>query len=348
MIKVEGGAPLEAGRCKIIAEAGANHNNSVDSAIEMAARAKDSGAWAVKFQMYKSASLVAPSAPVYWDDKFGARTQRDAFLKSDKLDYNEYIDVFQASRDLGIIGFATPFDLDAVEVMAAAAAPLYKIASGDVTYRDLIVATAQTGKPVILSTGASTMEEITRAIEWSGLGPERLILLACTLTYPTPDPDANYARITTLANELSPYLIGFSDHTLGVDGTWVAASLGAVVIEKHYTLEKTAPDIPDHAMSVEPGELRQMVAIAERAALLRGSAELVVAESELPARQNARRSAATTHELSAGAVLTPRDLTALRPGTGIEPHRLGELIGRTLVRDMPAGSILSWSDLAEV
>ena len=139
---------------------------------------------------------------------------------------------------------------------------------------------------MLLATGASTVQEIRDAIEWMGLGPEQLALLVCTLTYPTPDPDGHFARLDSFRREFDPYLIGFSDHTRGVAGAWMTAALGGVCIEKHYTIDKTLPDVPDHAMSVEPGELAEMVAACERASVLRGEDWIGVRQSEEPgARQ---------------------------------------------------------------
>ena len=133
MIEVEGAPPLRAGACRVVAEAGANHNNSVERAIEMAVRAAESGAWGVKYQLYKADSLVVRNSPKYWQDDIGTATQFEAFKKSDHLDYSAYDDVFAACRDLGIVGFATPFDLAAVEALENAGTPIYKIASGDIT-----------------------------------------------------------------------------------------------------------------------------------------------------------------------------------------------------------------------
>jgi sialic acid synthase SpsE len=255
---VAGAAPLRGSTCRVIAEAGANHNNSVARAIEMARRAAAAGAWAIKFQLYKADTISVPQSPKYWRDPFGTATQHEAFQLSDKLDYAVYAEIAAACRELGIVFFATPFDLAAVDALEAMDVPLYKIASADITHRPLLEAVAATGKPVVLSTGASTEEEIHRAVGWMGLGPERLVLLVCTLTYPTPDADAHFARLCTFRRAFAPYLIGTSDHTLGTAGAWMTAALGGVCIEKHYTIDKGLPDVPDHAMSVDPDELAEM------------------------------------------------------------------------------------------
>lgn len=341
VIEVAGHEPLRAGACRVIAEAGANHNNSVERAIEMARRAAEAGAWAVKYQLYKADTISVRDSPKYWSDEIGTDSQFQAFEKSDKLDYDEYGAVADACRELGIAFFATPFDLGAVEAMEQMRCPLYKIASGDITHKPLLEAVAATGKPVLLSTGAATVEEIHRAMEWMGIGPERLCLLACTLTYPTPDEDANFATVPEYQREFAPFLIGTSDHTLGAAGAWMTAALGGVCIEKHYTLDKTLGDVPDHAMSVDPPELAEMVQACERAAVLRGESWIGVRESERPARQMARRSVVLERDVPSGQPLARADLGFKRPGTGLEPAAADAIVGRSLRDDGARGLVLT-------
>ena len=189
------------------------------------------------------------------------------------------------------------------------------------------------------------MQEVGEAIAWTGLGPDRLALLACTLTYPTPDPDGHFARIDTFRREFAPYLIGTSDHTRGVAGAWMTGALGGVCIEKHYTIDKRLPDVPDHAMSVEPGELAEMVAACDRAAVLRGEGWIGVRASEQPARANARRSIVFERDVAAGTPLTEADLGFKRPGTGLAPSELHTVLGRRLRDARRRGALLSHGDL---
>jgi sialic acid synthase SpsE len=338
-------APLEAGACRVIAEAGANHNNSVERAIEMSKQAASAGAWAIKFQLYKAESISVRRSPKYWTDEIGTETQFEAFQRSDRLDYADYRPVAEACRELGIIFFATPFDLAAVDALEEMQVPLYKIASGDITHRPLLEAVAATGKPMLLSTGASTEDEIRRAVEWTGLGPDKLVLLVCTLTYPTSDEDADFARIETFRREFDPYLIGMSDHTLGTPGGWLAAGLGAVCIEKHYTLDKSLPDVPDHKISVDAGELAELVRACDQASVLRGDAAIGVRPSEEPARESARRSIVLERAVDAGHTLSAADLGFKRPGTGIPPFRLDEVVGRTVTRRLEADTLLQAGDV---
>jgi N,N'-diacetyllegionaminate synthase len=344
-VAVKGAEPIREGACRVIAEAGANHNNSVETAIEMARRAAEAGAWGVKYQLYRAETISVPESPKYWKDEIGTVSQYEAFKKSDHLDYAAYGDVAAACRELGIVFFATPFDLDAVDALENMDAPIYKIASGDITYRPLIEAVAATGKPVLLSTGAATREEVHNAIEWSGLEPDRLVLLVCTLAYPTPDEDGHFARIPTFAETFSPYLIGMSDHTLGPAGAWMTAALGGVCIEKHYTLDKTLPDIPDHRISVEPPELEEMVEACRRAATLRGENWIGVRSAEEPARVGARRSIVLERPVARGQRIADQDIGYKRPGTGLSPARLNEVVGRTARRELARGRVLSDDDL---
>ena len=346
-VRVEGHTSLQEGACRVIAEAGANHNNSVERAIEMARRAAEAGAWAIKFQLYKADTISVQESPKYWEDPFGTSTQYEAFKLSDRLDYGAYGEIAAACSELGIVFFATPFDLPAVDALEAIDAPLYKIASADITHRSLIEAVAETGKPLLLSTGAATAEEVHQAVEWADLGPDRLVLLVCTLTYPTPDEDAHFQRIASFRAEFAPYPIGTSDHTLGVAGAWMTAALGGVCIEKHYTIDKRLPDVPDHAMSVDPGELAEMVATCDRAATLRGDPSIGVRASEVPARENARCSIVLERDVRGGSALTSEDLGFKRPGTGIPPFELDRVVGMRLRSDQPRGTILSYDHLLE-
>ena len=174
-IEVAGASAIEAGQCRVIAEAGANHNNSVDKAIAMSKAAADAGAWAIKFQLYRAGTLTVPDSPKYWDDPFGTATQYEAFKLSDKLDYSAWRDVAEACREFGILFFATPFDLPAVEALEAIDVPIYKLASADITHRVLIEALADTGKPLLMSdsvlrtrtTNARTQNICRWTINWT-------------------------------------------------------------------------------------------------------------------------------------------------------------------------------------
>ena len=347
-VEVRGAQPLREGVCRVIAEAGANHNNSVDTAVRLVEEAAGAGAWAIKFQMYKADRLAAVDSPKYWTDSIGTTSQYEAFKLSDQLPYGAWAEVAQAARQSDIVFFSTPFDMEAVAALEAIAVPLYKIASADITHEPLLREVAATGKPMLVSTGAATLDEIERAIEWIGYGPDRLVLLACTLTYPTPDEDGSFARIEYLRQHVGPYLVGSSDHTLGTAGAWMASALGAVCIEKHYTLDNDMPDVPDHAMSVTPTQLAEMVGICDRASLLRGMPVLEVLASERPARELARRSIVAGVDIAAGVEVTEDMLDYRRPGTGIPPADARVVIGSTALVHIDEGTTLQKSMLSDV
>ncbi len=340
-VTVAGAEPIRAGACRVIAEAGVNHNNSIDRAIELAQRAAEAGAWGVKYQLYKAGSIAVRESPKFWSDDIGTSTQYEAYSLSDGIDYGAYGEIAAACAEAGIVFFATPFDHDALEALERLDVAIHKVASADITNRPLLEAVASTGKPVMLATGASTLEEVRDAVEWMGLGPDKLVILACTLTYPTPDEDGHFARIEGFRREMDPYLIGSSDHTLGIAGAWMTAALGGVCIEKHYTLDPGLPDVPDHSISVTPDQLAEMVAAADRAATLRGDAWIGVRDSEIPARTYARRSVVLQRDVAADEPLTPEHLAIKRPGTGIAPAELGAVVGRRLKEATPAGTVLT-------
>lgn len=342
IVRVPGAEPLLQGSCRVVAEAGANHNNSVDQAVELTRRAAEAGAWAIKFQMYKAERLAHADSEKYWTDDIGTRTQFEAFKLSDHLPYEAWREVAVEAEAAGILFFSTPFDFRAVAELENIDAPLYKVASADITHAPLLREIALTGKPMLLSTGASTLDEIERALEWIGHGPDLVVPLACTLTYPTPDPDGSFARIEYLRHHLSDYLIGSSDHTLGVAGAWMASALGAVCIEKHYTLDNDQPDVPDHRMSVIPSQLAEMVSACDRGALLRGTLQLEVLESEQPARRLARRSIVAAKDIGAGTVITEEMLDYRRPGTGIPPFESKKLVGMRAAVDIGSDAALQW------
>jgi sialic acid synthase SpsE len=341
-ILVPGHPAIAEGDCQVVAEAGANHNNDVQAAIDMAVSAARAGAWAIKFQLYKAESLTVPDSPKYWQDSIGTRSQFEAFKLSDHLDYDQWGPVADACRDLGIVFFATPFDLDAVDALENLGVPIYKLASADITHKPLIEAIAETGKPLMMSTGASSIDEIARAVGWSGLGPDRLVILACTLTYPTPDPDGHFARITTLRRQFEPYLIGSSDHTVGPEGGWIASALGAVLIEKHFTITPDAGEVPDHAMSVTQDQLAVLVDAAHRGAILRGRESVELIPSELPARQLARRSIVSSRPIAKGETIVGSSIDFRRPGTGIAPYEVDAVVGRKAAIDIPPNSTIEW------
>ena len=329
----------------IIAEVGVNHNGSLALGHAHVRAAKTAGCDAVKLQTYRAGALAARESPLYWDGAEGSQYQ--AFAKLDGLPFDEARELMAAAGDLGMVGFSTPFDMDAVDALEAANVPLYKIASADITYLDLLMRVADTGKPIILSTGASDLwavEEAIRAI--TANGNEQIILMGCTLKYPTPIDEANLGQLADLRKNF-PFPVGLSDHTESVLVPALAVALGAVCIEKHFTVDRTLGGSPDHNMSADPemmAELVRNVRLAERAML--GSGKKVVLPCEARAYAYARRSVVAARPIPSGKVLERADLTCKRPGTGIAADQLENILGRAVDVDVEEDTVLTYTHLA--
>ena len=330
--------------CFIIAEAGVNHENQASNAKFLVDDAIGSGCDAIKFQTYQADKLAAVDSPLYWNGS--EKSQREVFAKSDKLSRADFAGVMDYARERGIVAFSTPFDFDAVDFLETLNVPLYKVASADITYHDLLRKMARTGKPILLSTGASEMDEIERALEVIGeTSPTPpVVLLACTLCYPTKDEDANLRQIEALAELGHP--VGLSDHTESTVLPSVAVALGACVVEKHFTFDRGFRNgVPDHKMSMDPLMMTYMVNSIRSTERALGVAEKVVLGCEREARRNARRSVAAVVEIPEGGVLKSEMLTCLRPGGGIAPEDLDALIGHRAVRRIFAGTIIREGDI---
>ena len=317
---------------KVVAEAGQCAMGDVALAIHMAGAAKDAGAWGFKVQLLKPETIAAADAPKYWNDDYPSKNQREAFTLAGLVDYGAWREVKEACDEIGIVFFATPFDLEAVDALHQIGVTHFKVASGDLTYKALIETCHATGGQVILSTGAAYQIEITRALCWA----PHATLLACTLSYPTPLAAAHLARIDSLHHAFPGTPVGYSDHTSHNGTALAAAALGASMIEVHYTHDKTAGDVPDHAMALDPEGLAAYVAHAQTGALLRGSRDLVPCSVEDRARHGARRSAHATRDLLAGETVGETDVVFLRPDGPIQPWH--EVVGRKVLEDTNRGA----------
>ena len=287
-------------------------------------------------------------SPKYWSDEIGTRRQFEAFKLSDQLDYDEYGAIAEACGELGIVVLRHPVRPGGRRrARADRRARSTRSPARDITHRPLLEAVAATGKPLLLSTGAATVEEIEPGDRVDrATGPDRLVLLVCTLTYPTPDEDGNFARIDEFRARFDPYLIGMSDHTLGAAGAWMTAALGGVCIEKHYTIDKTLPDVPDHAMSVDPAELAEMVGRLRSRATLRGDVldRACASPSARPAPTRGR-SIVLERDVRAGRALTADDLGLQAARHRDPPGDVGRVLGRRAARSLPRDTMLSLDDL---
>lgn len=332
----------------VIAEIGVNHEGSVETAKLMIEQAKRGGAHAAKFQTYKAETLASRHSPAYWD--LGAEptsSQFQLFKKHDSFSDDDYKELARHCEHVGIHFMSTPFDDHAVDLLDPLV-PAFKIASADLTNLPLLRRVAATGKPVILSTGASTLAEIDLAVmELEQLNVPQLGLLHCVLNYPCQYENAHLGMINGLARAYPQYLIGYSDHTHPDHNMAILTAAyvkGARILEKHFTHDKALPG-NDHYHAMDESDL---VRFTEITALLRqaeGDPYKHALESEKPARENARRSIVTTRTLPAGTIVGTEDITYKRPGTGISPLHWDSVIGMAVRHDLEDDHVLSWTDL---
>jgi N,N'-diacetyllegionaminate synthase len=340
------GRPVGSGQPPlVIAEAGVNHNGSVEHAHRLVDAAAHSGADAVKFQTFSAAAVIRPGTPqaAYQSERAPAASQLEM---AERLELPS--DAWPALRDAaagrGILFLSTPFDLASVRLLAAIGVPAVKISSGDATNLVLLRAVAATGLPILLSTGMASWEELDASVaDLRAHGDPPLVLLQCTSAYPAAAADVNLLAMEAMRVRYG-VPVGYSDHTLGLGVAAAAAALGASVIEKHLTLDRGLPG-PDHHASLDPNEFGAMVAAVRQAAEARGAAEKGAVAAEADTRSLARRSLVVSRAITAGEVISADDLDAMRPADGISPQRLDEVIGRRAARDLPRGTALGIGDV---
>ncbi len=321
------------GKVLIIAEAGVNHNGSLEMAKQLVDTAHECGADIVKFQTAKLDSLVSKSAQMadYQKKNIGVEESQKEMLKKILLSYDEFVEIAYYCKEVGIIFLSTPFDIESIHFLNDMQ-DIWKVPSGEITNYPYLVEIAKTGKKVILSTGMAEMNEIQAAINvLNENGATDITILHCTTEYPVPIKDVNLNAMKTLKERLG-YPVGYSDHTLGIEVDLAAVALGAEVIEKHFTLNRDFPG-PDHKASLEPDELKAMVDGIRKLELALGSTEKKPSEAEVRNREVARKSIVANRKIVAGEILTADNVTTKRPGTGINPMRWNEVIGTKAIRD---------------
>ena len=331
--------------CYVIAEAGVNHNGDVDRALALIDAAYDAGADAVKFQTFRSELLVTESADgaEYQKRNLGKETTQFEMLRQLELAPADFKRLAEHARLRGITFLSTPFDVESADFLESLDLPLYKIGSGELTHHALLRHVAQKGCPVILSTGMASLDEVREAVEVIRAEGAPLILLHCVSNYPAAPHDLNLRAIRTLAESFG-VPVGFSDHTQGISMASLAVAAGACVVEKHFTLSRELPG-PDHRASLEPDELREMVAAIRETEMILGNGEKVPAASERSVAEAARRSWVAAGALEKGHVLQACDLILRRPGTGLAEKELPKLLNRRLSCSLSAGAVLSLNDL---
>ncbi len=318
----------------IIAEAGVNHNGDLACAKRMALAAKEAGADIVKYQTAVPELVVSKFAEkaAYQKQQTGAGESQLEMVRRIHFGFEAHRELKEYCDAIGIQYLSTPFDLSSVDFLATLDMPVWKIPSGEITNLPYLEKVAALHKPVILSTGMSTLAEVEDALSiLEAGGTEDITLLHCNTEYPTPMADANLLAMLDLA-ETFGLPVGYSDHTLGIEADIAAAALGATVLEKHFTLDKTMEG-PDHKASLEPNELAAMVRAVRNVELALGDGKKHVTESEAKNKPIARKSIVARRAIRAGEAFTEENLTVKRPGDGISPMRWHEVLGQTAKRD---------------
>lgn len=318
----------------IIAEAGVNHNGSVEAAMQLAMAAKEAGADAVKYQTCIPELVVSRFAEKaeYQKRETGAGQSQLEMIRKLHFDWNGHRRVKQFCDAIGIQYLSTAFDLPSIDFLETLDMPFHKVPSGEITNLPYLERIAATGRPVLVSTGMCEMEEVEQAVtvlKTGGCG--ELTLLHCNTEYPTPYEDANLRAMRALQKRFN-CKVGYSDHTAGVTAAVAAVALGACVIEKHFTLDKTQPG-PDHKASLEPQELTLLCRAVRDTEKLLGGGEKHVTQSEAKNRAVARKSIVALQYITRGEVFTEENLTVKRPGTGVSPMRWHEVLGKKAPRD---------------
>ena len=338
----------------VIAEAGVNHNGSEELAMQLVEVAAAAGAHAVKFQTFKAEKLVTKgTATAAYQQQQTGDTDQFSMLKALELSEATYTRLFERCKALSIDFLSTPFDLESAQFLVDLGMEKIKVPSGELTNIPLIQGLAKYNLPLILSTGMADMDEVQDAVAAiesvrQTLGfreplAEKLSILHCTSNYPAADENVNLSAISTLQNNFD-LPIGYSDHTQGIVVSVAAVALGAVILEKHFTLDRQLPG-PDHQASIEPAALKSLIDDAARISRCLGDGIKQPTVSEKPIKELVRRSAVLVSAVTVGQQLSEQDIQFLRPGTGIAPKYVNQIIGAVMATDKPAGTVLQWEDL---
>jgi N,N'-diacetyllegionaminate synthase len=318
----------------IIAEAGVNHNGDIQLARKLIDAAKSAGADAVKFQTFKAESVVSKLAQKaeYQKRTTGTAESQLEMVKRLELSFSDFMELKKYCEEKEILFLSTPFDFDSIDFLESLEMSIYKVPSGEITNLPYLMKIASKGKPVIMSTGMSDLDEVGLALEvLRDNGAGTITLLHCNTQYPTPFEDANIKAMLTLKKRFG-VAAGYSDHTLGIEASIAAVALGAAVIEKHFTLDKNMEG-PDHKASLDPHELKAMVTSIRNIELALGDGIKQTSKSETPNKEVARKSIVARLNIDKGEILTENNLTVKRPGNGISPMKWFEVLGTKATRN---------------
>ena len=325
----------------IIAEAGVNHEGSMKLAKKLVKEAKEGGADAIKFQSYKAETLASKNSPAYWDTtKEPTQSQYELFKKHDSFWKEEMQELKNYCDEIDIEFLSTPFDVESASFLNEMM-DVFKISSSDITNKPFIEYMCSFGKPILLSTGASNLEEVKEAVGWINAFNLPLSLMHCVLNYPTPDENANLGMIAGLKKEFPDNIIGYSDHTLPKEMKVceMATILGAVIIEKHFTHDKSLPG-NDHYHAMDKEDLNKFKASLETTFKILGSFKIESLADEEKSRLNARRSLVAAKDISKGKIIEKSDLTFKRPAHGISPKFINEVVGKVAKVDIMEDDII--------
>lgn len=328
----------------VIAEMSGNHNGSLDRALSIVDAIAESGAQAVKIQTYTPDTItIDHDGPAFrisdGHDLWGGERLYQLYQRA-HTPWEWHAPIFERARERGLVPFSSPFDPTAIELLESLDAPIYKIASSELVDLPLIRLAAATGKPMIISTGMGTVEEVAAAVTAArGAGCTDLVVLACTASYPAPAADSNLRRIPVIA-DLFDCVVGLSDHSPGLGAALASVALGARVIEKHVTLDRSDGGV-DSAFSLNPSELAALVVESERAWSALGSTRIGPTEAEREGLRF-RRSLFVIQDVRAGDPVTADNVRSIRPAGGLAPDVFDAVSGRTFRTDVPRGTPLSW------
>lgn len=332
----------------IIAEAGVNHNGSIDLAKRLIDAAVDAGVDYVKFQTFKAENLVSKSAKkaAYQVENTGIDNSQYEMIKKLELDEEKHSILIDYCHQKGIKFLSTAFDDESVDLLENLGVDLFKIPSGEITNKPFLEKIASKKKPIILSTGMAKIGEVENALDvlfGHGIKRDKITVLHCNTEYPTPMRDVNLRAMNTIADTFKVD-VGYSDHTLGIEVPIAAVARGAICIEKHFTLDRNLEG-PDHRASLEPQELKDMVSCIRNIELALGNGIKKPSNSEEKNIEIARKSIHTMRKLEKGHVLMNEDLIMKRPGNGISPMDISMIIGRKLAKDLAEDSKIAFQDL---
>lgn len=325
----------------IIAEAGVNHNGSLINAKNLVDKAKKSGADCIKFQTFKSENLVSKKAvkAAYQKINTSSSETQLEMLRKLELSFNDFVELSEYCKLQEILFLSTAFDFDSINFLYDLGMDFWKVPSGEITNLPYLIKIAETHKPIILSTGMSTIGEVGQAFDVlraNGCGD--VTMLHCTTEYPAPYGDVNLKAMETLRQKFN-VPVGYSDHTNGIEIPIAAVALGATIIEKHFTLDRKMEG-PDHKASLEPYQLKNMVEAIRNVEVAMGNGVKKPAESEIKNRSIARKSIIANCNIKKGDVLTEKNLTVKRPGDGISPMKWFEVLGQSAVKDFEEDELI--------